>query len=751
MPDDPAVPVSGSAQIRAVLRERPFRRLWLVLGLSSLGDWLGLLATVLFAAEQVTGGAQKGLAFGGVVVMRLLPAMLLGPIAGAFADRFDRRYTMVVCDVLRFLFFASIPLAGVFLSGGTALTWALVATFAIEVLAMFWIPAKEAALPNLVPKQRLEAANQLTLVTTYGLTPVLAALLIAGLSRALLNLVNEDVNRLWISPVDLALYLNALTFLASAVVVLFGIRQISGRGSGRVGKQQNLLRSLLEGWRFIRHTPMVRGLVQGILGAFAAGGVVIGVAKFYAGSLGGGDATFGLLFGTLFVGLGAGMALGPKLVRALSRRRWFGLSIILAGASVALMAPAPHLAVAMPFVLLVGVGAGMAYLAGTTLLGTNVDDEMRGRAFAFVQSMVRVVLMLAISVSSLLVGVGGSPRINFGPVHINLSATRVLLVVAGVMAVLTGVLAFRRMDDKQGVPVLKDLLGSLRGRPLSVPGSGPGEGVFIAFEGGEGVGKSTQTVKLRAWLNVAGYESVITREPGATPLGRRIRELVLDHTDNPPTARAEALLYAADRAQHVDTVIRPALAEGKVVLTDRYVDSSLAYQGAGRSLATDEVAWLSQWATTGLRPDLVVLLDADPAVGLERVGRRGDSDRLEAESAAFHARVRQAFLDLAEAEPGRYLVIDASGNAEIIAEQIRARVATLLPPRPAEASADEDDRDRPTARAASGDHLGASDLPGARAASRDRPGAPDDVPAPGDLPRSRGASGDLPAAGGGRR
>lgn len=682
-PDAHAVPVSGSAQIRAVLRIRPFRRLWLVLGLSSLGDWLGLLATVLFASAQVTGGAQKGLAFGGVVVMRLLPAMLLGPLAGAFADRFDRRVTMVVCDVLRFLFFASIPLAGLFLSGGSAVTWALVATFVIEVLAMFWIPAKEAAVPNLVPKERLEAANQLTLVTTYGLTPVFAALLIAGLSRALLSLVDEQANRLWVSPVDLALYLNALTFLASAIVVLFGIRQISGRGTGQpAGRQPSLLASLLEGWRFIRHTPLVRGLVQGILGAFTAGGVVIGVAKFYAGSLGGGDATFGLLFGGLFIGLGLGMALGPKLVRALSRRRWFGMSIVLSGASVVLLAPVPHLAVAMPLVLLVGVGAGMAYLAGMTLLGTSVDDEMRGRAFAFVQSMVRVVLMLAISVSSLLVGIGGSRRINLGPLQVHVSATRVLFVVAGLMAVLTGVLAFRRMDDKPGVPVIKDLISSLRGRPLSVPGSGPGQGVFIAFEGGEGAGKSTQTVKLSAWLKVGGYRCIVTREPGATQLGRRIRELVLNHSENEPTPRAEALLYAADRAQHVDTVIRPALDKGAVVLTDRYVDSSLAYQGAGRALPTDEVAWLSQWATRGLRPDLVVLLDVDPEIGLSRVGRRGESDRLEAESMAFHERVRRAFLDLAEAEPGRYLVVDASGNPDIIAEEIRARVATLLPARP---------------------------------------------------------------------
>jgi dTMP kinase len=209
--------------------------------------------------------------------------------------------------------------------------------------------------------------------------------------------------------------------------------------------------------------------------------------------------------------------------------------------------------------------------------------------------------------------------------------------------------------------------------------------VFVAFEGGEGAGKSTQAVKLAAWLKVSGYECVTTREPGATGLGRNIRELLLRHDENAPTARAEALLYAADRAHHVDTVIRPALERGAIVVTDRYVDSSLAYQGGGRGLAAGEVAWLSQWATRGLRPDLVVVLDIDPAVGLGRVSDRGDADRLEVEPDEFHRRVRQTFLDIAAEDPGRYLVLDATGNANMIAEQIRDRLSALLPERVAEA------------------------------------------------------------------
>jgi dTMP kinase len=347
--------------------------------------------------------------------------------------------------------------------------------------------------------------------------------------------------------------------------------------------------------------------------------------------------------------------------------------------------------VALPVAFFVGVGAGMAYLAGVTLLGGEVGDDMRGRAFAFVQSMVRVVLMLAIALSSVLVRVGGTPRVHLGFVDFRISSTRLLLVAAGLFAVVAGVVAFRRMDDKPGVPVLTDLLGSLRGRPLPVPGRDPGQGIFVAFEGGEGAGKSTQAVKLAAWLKVAGYECVTTREPGATPLGASIRELLLRHGETEPTPRAEALLYAADRAHHVDTVIRPALDHGAVVVTDRYVDSSLAYQGGGRGLEAGEVAWVSAWATRGLRPDLVVLLDVDPAVGLARVGDRGAADRLETEPAEFHGRVRQTFLDLAAEDPGRYLVLDASGNPNIIAEQVRDRLLPLLPARPSPAYAEAAD------------------------------------------------------------
>ena len=201
-------------------------------------------------------------------------------------------------------------------------------------------------------------------------------------------------------------------------------------------------------------------------------------------------------------------------------------------------------------------------------------------------------------------------------------------------------------------------------------------GVFISFEGGDGVGKSTQLRLLTQWLSAGGREVVTTREPGGTVLGSALRDAVL-HGDH-VSPRTEALLYATDRAHHVDTVVRPALARGAVVLTDRYLDSSVAYQGNGRDLGADEVERLSLWATEGLLPQLTVLLDLDPSVGLTRL--TGAPDRLERAGADFHARTRRAFLDRAASGGPRWLVLDASGTVEDLQAAIRGRVGPLLDP-----------------------------------------------------------------------
>lgn len=652
-----------------------------MLGAASFGDWFGLLATSVFAASQVEGSTAKGAAFGTVIAIRLLPALVLGPIAGVLADRFDRRWTMVICDVLRFLLFASIPLVAVLgASGAVVVGWATIATFLIESITLLWIPAKEAAVPNLIPRARLEAANQLTLITTYGLTPVVAAVALAVLDGAV-RAATDGAAPDWAEPAQLALWFNALSRLATAVVVAFGIREISqGPSAERDHTEQSMLRQFKEGWQFISQTPLVRGLVLGIFGAFAGGGIVIGTARFFANSLGAGDAAFYLLFGAIFIGLAIGIGLGPMIVKEMSRRRWFGMSIVLASAAVMTLSFAIHLSMAMLGAVLVGAGAGMAFLAGTTLLGGEIADEVRGRVFAVVQIGTRLVLILAIALSSLLAGVGGSRRFEIANLGISISSTRLLLLAAGLAGIFAGISAFGQMDDKKGVPVLADLWGSVRGRPLTPAEPFVSAGLFVVFEGGEGAGKSTQLALLAARLRDQGRDVVVTREPGATGIGERIRSLLLGQPGSEvPSPRAEALLYAADRAHHVATVVRPALARGAVVVSDRYIDSSLAYQGAGRTLPVDEVSWLSSWATGGLKPDLVVLLDIDPHAGLSRVAvRSGATDHLEAESVSFHERVRYAFLDLAATDPKHYLVLDAARPADEIADEVARRITELL-------------------------------------------------------------------------
>ncbi|PFG35207.1 dTMP kinase [Sanguibacter antarcticus] len=200
-------------------------------------------------------------------------------------------------------------------------------------------------------------------------------------------------------------------------------------------------------------------------------------------------------------------------------------------------------------------------------------------------------------------------------------------------------------------------------------------GIFISFEGGDGVGKSTQSRLLGEWLReVTGRVVVWTREPGGTDLGRVLRQEVLHGDDMDP--RTEALLYAADRAHHVATVVRPALERGDVVITDRYLDSSVAYQAGGRSLAADEVERLSLWAVEDLLPHLTILLDLDPTVGAARL--TDAPDRLERAGDEFHLRTRQAFLDRSAQDPARWLVLDASGTQEDIHDAIRAAVVTRL-------------------------------------------------------------------------
>ncbi|NAZ75785.1 dTMP kinase, partial [Kineococcus sp. T13] len=670
--------------------------MWLSLMLSSFGDWLGMLAKLGTAAglTQLAGGSatQTSVAVSTVFVLQLAPAALLGPLAGALADRLDRRATMVVGDLLRFGLFLSIPIAG-------SLTWLYVATLLIELVTLFWGPAKDATVPNLVPARQLEVANQVSLVATYGSAPV------AGLAFIALTLLTGVLDNvlpfLAGSQSDLAMYVNAVTFLvAAAVIWRLDIPPRTPRARTG-GLAPTLGRDIVEGWRFVGASPLLRGLVLGMLVAFAAGGVVLGLGRAFVTGLGAGDPGYGVVVMAVFAGVALGVWQGPRWLAGLSRRRVFGLALTAAGAALVLVALVANIVVAALFVVALGLFTGLAYVSAYTLLGLEVDDDVRGRTFSFVGSSTRVVVIAVVLAAPWVAQLLGERTLAPTP-HwsVTYSGAALAMALAGVLTALAGVLAYRHMDDRRGTSLRADLLQALRGgtdgdgdgpaRPATGSAPRPAReagGFFLALEGGDGSGKTTQARLLTDWLAGLGHEVVVTREPGGTATGRALREVLLAGADaaaqRPPLdARAEALLFAADRAQHVAEVVRPGLRRGAVVLTDRYVDSSLAYQGAGRALPAAEVEQLSTWATQGLLPDLTVVLDVDPATAAQRRGRdasRAGEDRLEAESQAFHARVREQFLLLARREPARYLVLDATGGAESVQRRLREHLAPLLP------------------------------------------------------------------------
>lgn len=657
--------------MRAVLAVAPFRKLWVAFSLSSLGDWLSVLALTSFASLVTADAGYQAQTFavGGVLILKMLPTLLLGPFAGAIADRFDRRRMMVAGDLIRGGLFISIPLVG-------ELRWVFIATFLSECVALFWMPAKEATIPNIVPRERLESANQLNLFATYGSAPVAAG--VFAVLSALSDALSTSVPFFGENPVGLALYINAATFLVAAATV-FMLRELPWRvGRGEQQAQQlSVLGAVIAGWNFVRRTRLVRGLIIGVLGAFAAGGAVIGVARVYVDALGGGNAAYGVLFGAVFLGMAFGMFLGPRILADFSRRRLFGMAIVAAGLALALVAIIQNLIIVVLMTCGLGAFAGVAWVIGYTLIGLEVEDGMRGRTFAFMQSLVKIDLLLVLAVVPFVAGAIGTHAVSLGGgTEVRLDGTNVVLLLAALLACAVGLTAYHQMDDRRGISLWRDLTASARGEPYR-PLQEKAPGVFIAFEGGEGSGKTTQVRALAVWLRDQGFEVVTTREPGATRAGMRLRAIVLDQSHEDLSPRAEALIYAADRAEHVDNVIRPALKRGAVVLTDRFVDSTLAYQGAGRRLPMDEMARLNRYATGGLVPDLTVLLDLPAEVGLERFG--SPADRMESEPADFHERVSREFRALAERDPQRYLVVDATLPVEDVARRVQERLRPLLP------------------------------------------------------------------------
>jgi dTMP kinase len=461
-----------------VLSIRPFRRLWIALSLSSLGDWLSLLALTALAATLAGGGeAAQSAAVGGVWLTSLLPALILGPLAGAVADRFDRRMTMIVGDAVRAVLYLSIPLnLGLHLVN--ELTWLYTVQFLASCASLFWTPAKDATVPNLVPPDRLEQANQLSLLTTYGTAPI------AGLVFGLLELISRALGSIpaashyfttELNQVNLALYFNAATFVVSALTI-FALREIPRRHKSGEISAPSVAKTIVEGWRFIGQTRVVRGIVIGMVGAFAAAGVVVGLGQVYiTDTLHGGHAGWGVVFAAIFVGLALGMFLGLRILRGFSRRRLFGLSITFAACPLVLIGLIPNLVVVTVLVVLLGACAGVAYVTGYTIVGSEVDDQTRGRTFAFLQSAMRVIMFGVIAVAPFIAagftaavrGLTGSTTVRIGNIVYGAVGDNFVLLLAAAVAVVLGVISYRQMDDRTGVPLLADLTSVMRGEEFT--------------------------------------------------------------------------------------------------------------------------------------------------------------------------------------------------------------------------------------------------------------------------------------------
>ncbi len=658
----PSAPAQSES--RSVLAIPAFRRLWQSMAFSSFGDWLGLLATTALAQELSGGNYKKAnFAIAGVFIVRLLPAVLLGPIAGVIADRFDRRRLMILCDILRFGLYLSIPLVGNYF-------WLYTATVLVESVTLFWSPAKEASVPNLVPKNKLESANQVTLFASYGTAPIAA--IIFSLLALLAGSLSKVFSHRFASTADLGLYIDAVSFLYTAYVV-FRMCEIPRGASSSAAVNQNIGKSLLEGFRSVNESKVIRGLIFGMLGAFFAAGAVIGLARTFVGELKAGDAAYGVLFGAIFTGLALGISLGPKIFGQFSRRRQFGAALAISSFFLILLSLINNLVVALILTVLLGAFAGVSWVSGFTMLGMEVEDEVRGRTFAFVQSLIRIALVLVLAIAPVIAGAIGQHRFHIRHIVLTYNGAAFTMLGAGFIGLVVGIVSYKQMRDRPSVSLWSDIKAAFRGELGAITGV-THTGIFISFEGGEGSGKSTQTELLKKHLESVGETVTLTREPGGTPLGNQLRKILLDNATGAISPRAEALMYAADRAHHVYSLIRPALERGEVVITDRYLDSSIAYQGAGRVLQPAEVARISRWATESLTPVLTVILDLPATVGL---GRLKSQDRLESEPLAFHERVRQEFLNLANVDPERFFVVDATQSKEAIHEQIVERVSHL--------------------------------------------------------------------------
>ncbi|MFB6391785.1 MFS transporter [Polymorphospora lycopeni] len=438
------------AGAREVLAIPAFRRLWMVTGLCSSADWLALAAFAALAGTLATSSAGLNYAFSGVLFANLLPGLLFSPVAGLLADRFDRRTVMAVADLARCALLLSIAVVNSY-------WWILVGGFLVQVATTMWIPAKDAAVPGLLRRpDQVAPAAQLGLAMTYGLTIAVAGGLFTLITGAgtVFGLPSHvlDMNGL----TRLAVVVAALFYLASAVSIATVLPELAARPTpatpaGAADRAPDatpgpgLGAMLRDSVSYVRTSPLVRGLLIGMAGALAAGGAVVGSAQTYALSLRGGQAAFGLLLLAAFVGLVAGILGTPRLARRVTHERLFGIAVVGAGSVLVVVALSPHLAVSLAAVVAVGAGAGTAFLTGVTIIGSRVEDAMRGRVNALYQSMLKVVLGCSVALAPLLVTLIGQRRLHLWGEDFLVDGTRPVILGAGLLAALAGGLAYRRM------------------------------------------------------------------------------------------------------------------------------------------------------------------------------------------------------------------------------------------------------------------------------------------------------------------
>jgi dTMP kinase len=592
---------------------------------------------------------------------RVLPGFIVGPIAGVFADRYDRKKLMVGSDVFRALLILSVPFV-------QNLVYLLIVSAILESLTLIWGPAKDASLPHFVKRAELQRAYSLSLIGVYGPMP-LASLVFASLIPVA-SFIGDNVPALSglaeNNQEALALWLDGLTFAFSALMIWTLSIPASVHRDTRFDFA-SAKRDLVEGLTFVTKHRQVRPWLLGIGCTFTAAGGVFSLGPgFVTDVLGGGKSGFGFLIGFLGTGMIVGLLASSSLTRRVHKDVLFSSCLLLLGVSLIALASVGSLNTAIPVASALGFFGGAAYSTAYSLIQEHTTDELRGRTFSAAYTIIRTGTLIGLGLFPLLAGAIGGFFDGRDIAGYPIPGARITLWVAGLFVIGGGVLSMR----------------AIKAGRLASPVT-PRPGFFIAFEGGEGAGKSTQLEAFVDWLEARGDDVITTREPGGTDIGEHIRKVLLEPACKDMDPHAEALLYAADRAQHVAEIIKPALEEGKTVVSDRFIDSSLAYQGLARGLGLQDIYEISKWAVDNTLPELVVYLKLDAKTGLRR--KTSEPDRIELEKDGFHEKVADAYAELARIFPDRFVVVDAARPpaevhreiVELFEERVEQREAAI--------------------------------------------------------------------------